>query len=564
MPDIHGEELSKELIEGPTGEQDDGDDLEFADEDAPDPASAQSDVPPWKLLIVDDDPEVHAITRVVLNDVTFDGRPLRFLSAHSGREARAILDGHPDIAAVLLDVVMETDDAGLRLVHHIREELGNRQVRIILRTGQPGQAPERQVIVGYDINDYKAKSELTAQKLFTTTVAALRSYQHIDAIERNRLGLEKIVDAAGTLFEQRSMKHFAAGVVQRIAFLLPRTAGAFLCAVPPAPAKGAGGGMTAGEAAGEAAREAEVLCGTGNFGDTAGCPVSAVLPDAACADIAAALAGRRSLHRDEHSVVPFQPHRSHTHGSRTFGPSALFIGGHGGLSDVERRLVEIFCSKMSVGLDNVSLYEQLRLAQLATVHALGKLAEYKDEVTGEHVRRIGRWATAIARELLARGDCGGEADDQFCELIGLASMLHDVGKVAIPDQILRKPGKLHPEEMAQMREHAAIGGRILRDASGAVGGRSYLTMGAEIAESHHEKFDGSGYPLGLAGDAIPLSGRIVAVADVYDALLHRRPYKEAWEPAAVVDLIRAESGRHFDPRVVDAFVAVLERGGPEA
>ncbi|KAA0682721.1 DUF3369 domain-containing protein [Roseomonas genomospecies 6] len=552
MPDIHGEELGKELIEG----QDDGDDLEFADEDAPDPSSAQSGAPPpWKLLIVDDDPEVHAITRVVLNDVTFDGRPLHFLSAHSGREARAILDGHPDIAAVLLDVVMETDDAGLRLVHHIREELGNRQVRIILRTGQPGQAPERQVIVGYDINDYKAKSELTAQKLFTTTVAALRSYQHIDAIERNRLGLEKIVDAAGTLFEQRSMNHFAAGVVQRIASLLPRTAGAFLCAVPPGPATGARGGMTAGEAAGEA----EVLCGTGHFADTTGCPVSAVVPDAACADIAAALAGRRSLHRDDHSVMPFQPHRSHTH-----GPSALFIGGHGGLSDVERRLVEIFCSKMSVGLDNVSLYEQLRLAQLATVHALGKLAEYKDEITGEHVRRIGRWATAIARELLARGDGGGEADDGFCELIGLASMLHDVGKVAIPDQILRKPGKLDPEEMAQMREHAAIGGRILRDASGAVGGRSYLTMGAEIAESHHEKFDGSGYPHGLAGDAIPLSGRIVAVADVYDALLHRRPYKEAWEPAAVVDLIRAESGRHFDPRVVDAFVAVLERGGPEA
>ncbi|WP_052584211.1 HD-GYP domain-containing protein [Azospirillum baldaniorum] len=160
--------------------------------------------------------------------------------------------------------------------------------------------------------------------------------------------------------------------------------------------------------------------------------------------------------------------------------------------------------------------------------------------------------------------CGGDADDRFCELIGLASMLHDVGKVAIPDRILRKPGKLDPEEMVQMREHAAIGGRILRDASGPVGGRSYLSMGAEIAESHHEKFDGTGYPHGLAGDAIPLSGRIVAVADVYDALLHRRPYKEAWEWAAVVDLIRAEAGRHFDPRVVDAFVAILERGGPEA
>ncbi|WP_247890979.1 response regulator [Azospirillum aestuarii] len=536
--------------------QDEDDDLLFADEDAPDPSSATSGpaAAPWKLLIVDDDPEVHAITRVVLNDVTFDGRRLQFLSAHSGGDARAILNDHPDIAAVLLDVVMETEDAGLRLVHHIREVLGNRRVRIILRTGQPGQAPERQVIVSYDINDYKAKSELTAQKLFTTTVAALRSYQHIDAIERNRQGLETIVDAAGTLFEQRSMDRFAVGVVERVAALLPRAAGAFLCAVP-AGLNPESPNPESPEPEGRP-REAEVLCGTGVFAAAAGRPVSAVLPDAACADIAAALAWGRSLHRDDHSVAPFQ--------TRSPGPGALFIGGHGGLPDVERRLLEIFCSRMSVGFDNVALYEQLRLAQIATVHALGKLAEYKDEVTGEHVRRIGRWATAIARELQARGACGGAADDLFCELIGLASMLHDVGKVAIPDRILRKPGKLDPEEMVQMREHAAIGGRILRDASGPVGGRSYLTMGAEIAESHHEKFDGSGYPHGLAGDAIPLSGRIVAVADVYDALLHRRPYKEAWEPAAVVDLIRAESGRHFDPRVVDAFVAVLERGGPEA
>ena len=525
--------------------QDEDDELLFADEDAPTPPSAPSRAAaPWKLLIVDDDPEVHAITRVVLNDVTFDGRRLHFLSAHSGGEARAILNDHPDIAAVLLDVVMETEDAGLRLVHHIREVLGNRRVRIILRTGQPGQAPERQVIVSYDINDYKAKSELTAQKLFTTTVAALRSYQHIDAIERNRQGLETIVDAAGALFEQRRMDRFALGVVERVAALLPRAAGAFLCAVP------------SGLNPDGRPREADVLCGTGVFANAVGQPVSAVLPGAACADIAAALARGRSLHRDDHSVALFQ--------TQSPGPGALFIGGHGGLPEVERRLVEIFCSRMSVGFDNVSLYEQLRLAQVATVHALGKLAEYKDEVTGEHVRRIGRWATAIARELQARGAGGGDADDLFCELIGLASMLHDVGKVAIPDRILRKPGKLDPEEVTQMREHATIGGRILRDASGPVGGRNYLTMGAEIAESHHERFDGTGYPHGLVGDTIPLSGRIVAVADVYDALLHRRPYKEAWELEAVVDLIRAESGRHFDPCVVDAFVAVLERGGPEA
>ncbi len=521
--------------------QDDGDDLLFADEDPAGSPPGLSAAEPWKILIVDDDTEVHAITRVVLGDVVFDDRPLRFLSAHSGVEARSILQAHDDIAAVLLDVVMETDDAGLRLVHFIREELGNRQVRIILRTGQPGQAPERQVIVSYDINDYKAKSELTAQKLFTTTVAALRSYQHISTIEKGRVGLEKIVDAAAALFEQRSLERFAEGVLHQMGALLSGARGSFLCTVR---------GTEDGDPDGS---EPVVLAGSGTFGEAAGRPIAAVVDEAACADIAAALRDRRTIHRDGHSVVVFR--------SRNHAASALWIDGHGALSEIDRKLVEIFCSKVAVGFDNVFLYEQLRLAQAATVHALGKLAEYKDEVTGDHVRRIGRWATAIAREFQARGLFGDRVDDEFCELIGMASMLHDVGKVGIPDHILRKPGKLDADEMRQMREHAAMGGRILREASGAVGGRSYLTLGAEIAESHHEKFDGTGYPQGLAGDAIPLSGRIVAVADVYDALLHRRPYKEAWELAAVVDLIRNESGKHFDPRVVDAFVTVLEREG---
>ncbi len=533
------------------GIRNDSDDLLFADEDAVTPPSAG---PPWKILVVDDDPEVHAITRVVLGDVLFEERPLLFLSAHSGEAARAILEAHADIAAVLLDVVMETDDAGLRLVRFIREELGNRQVRIILRTGQPGQAPERQVIVGYDINDYKAKSELTAQKLFTATVAALRSYQHIAAIERNRQGLERIVDAAGALFEQRSLHRFVESVVLQMGALLSHAGGSFLCSL-----RGAGDPRNGTPPPPDAHGEAEVLAATGPFEGAVGRPVRAVVPEAACADVRTALRERRSVYRDGHSVLAFR--------SRDHAASVIYVGGHGPLSALDRQLVEIFCDKVAVGFDNVALYEQLRLAQAATVHALGKLAEYKDEVTGDHVRRIGRWATAIARELQARGAFPEVADDQFCELIGMASMLHDVGKVGIPDRILRKPGKLDPDEMSQMRQHAAMGGSILREAAGAVRGRSYLTLGAEIAESHHEKFDGTGYPNGLAGDAIPLSGRIVAVADVYDALLHRRPYKEAWAPGTVLDLIRAEAGRHFDPRVVDAFLAVLARdadAGPAA
>jgi len=130
----------------------------------------------WRVLVVDDDEEVHAVTRLALKGLQFAGRGVEILSAFSATAARAILATEDDIAMILLDVVMETDDAGLRLVRHIREELKNGNVRIVLRTGQPGQAPEDDVILRYDINDYKAKTELTVQKLFTTTVMALRAY----------------------------------------------------------------------------------------------------------------------------------------------------------------------------------------------------------------------------------------------------------------------------------------------------------------------------------------------------------------------------------------------------
>jgi len=161
--------------------------------ETPSPADAAE---PWRVLVVDDDPEVHTGTRMTMGDLRFRDRPLELLSAHSAAEAKDLLAAAPDVAVVLLDVVMESDDAGLRFVHHLRETLGNRTTRIILRTGQPGQAPERRVILEYDINDYRAKTELTAQKLFTSIITALRSYQEI--FER-QLAERRLQEAHDTL-----------------------------------------------------------------------------------------------------------------------------------------------------------------------------------------------------------------------------------------------------------------------------------------------------------------------------------------------------------------------------
>ena len=146
---------------------------------------------PWKILIIDDEKDVHAATRLAIKDIRYKDRSLELFSAYSALEGYEKMREHPDTALVLLDVVMETDDAGLALVSRIRNELRNTTSRIVLRTGQPGQAPEQQVILEYDINDYKTKTELTVQKLFTTVISSLRAYENLLSIEKNRQGLGK-------------------------------------------------------------------------------------------------------------------------------------------------------------------------------------------------------------------------------------------------------------------------------------------------------------------------------------------------------------------------------------
>ncbi|MGQ0714299.1 MAG: HD domain-containing phosphohydrolase [Gemmatimonadaceae bacterium] len=191
---------------------------------------------------------------------------------------------------------------------------------------------------------------------------------------------------------------------------------------------------------------------------------------------------------------------------------------------------------------------ELEEAQGEILERLAAAAEYRDDDTGRHTLRVGELSAAIAEALgLAR---------ETAELIRAAAPLHDVGKIGVPDHILLKPGNLTPEEFDVMKTHTTIGAAIL------AGGKSALVMEAErIALNHHERWDGSGYPNGRRGDAIPLSARVVAVADVFDALTHPRPYRLAWPLDRVIAEIRAQSGQHFDPSVVAAFLRHSARTG---
>ena len=199
--------------------EDDDTPLSFADETQTSGEGSPA-ASPWKILIVDDEPEVHSVTKLALAGFEFADRGLEFVSAHSAGEAKLVLSEHPDVSVMFVDVVMETDDAGLQFVRYVRDELGNRMTRIVLRTGQPGQAPEVEVIAGYDINDYKEKTELTAKKLQTSMYSALRGYRDLSAIALAREGVETVLNATTQILQPQALNGLAAGVLRQIEALL--------------------------------------------------------------------------------------------------------------------------------------------------------------------------------------------------------------------------------------------------------------------------------------------------------------------------------------------------------
>jgi len=197
--------------------------------------------------------------------------------------------------------------------------------------------------------------------------------------------------------------------------------------------------------------------------------------------------------------------------------------------------------------------------QDASIYVMVSLAEFRDETTGNHIRRTQEYVRLLARELAKLPHHSAHLHPGYIEQMSKSAPLHDIGKIAIPDHILLKPGKHTPEEFAIMKTHAQLGQDMLKRAGDHMGEQGeFLTLAMEIAGCHHEKWDGSGYPKGLSGAAIPLSARLMAVADVFDALLARRPYKEPMSTEQAAAIILEGRGKHFDPEVVEVFIAIKD------
>ncbi|MBQ4831088.1 EAL domain-containing protein [Alteromonas sp. MMG017] len=318
----------------------DNDELIFLDDDG----SSEIDTTiykEWNILIVDDDEEIHTVTRLALSDLIVNDRKLNFLHAYSAKEAKTLLhDYGKTIAIILLDVVMETDDAGFDVVRYIRESMGLTEPRIVLRTGQPGYAPEEEVIKLYDINDYKTKTELTRAKLMTTVISSLRSYQQIMTINQNRVGLEKIITSSANLFEEHSVKGFCEGVVTQISSLIGLDAEGLVCA-------------RAGSVLDKDDNGVYVLGAAGEYASFINESIENINNSEISEQVGRCLRLKRHIFESDSSVLYI---------NRSGFEAAVYVNMVSEITNLDKSLLEVFLTSISVGYENVNLFHQLRNA----------------------------------------------------------------------------------------------------------------------------------------------------------------------------------------------------------
>jgi two-component system, cell cycle response regulator len=366
----------------------DDDSIEIIDDSE---ATASAYVEPWRLLVVDDDPTVHDVTRVVLADFEFEGRRLAILDAYSAAEAREMLRHKPWPSAMLLDVVMESDDAGLRLVEEVREMQGNNLTRIVLRTGQPGQAPERSVVVRYDLNDYKSKTELTAERMFVTLCTALRTHRQIAEVAESKAALETVVAGMAALQTADKPSRFGRRTLRFVARLFGVDGAGVFCVRPPAEHDGDHPHST-------------IVAGTHAYAELKARALNGLANDKLRERLRAAIAAPGRLFADDFVALSFT-----TQGGRVL---AIVLEGAVAPSQAQLRALDMFDVYVAAAFDNLMNVSQIarsaelleqtvaaRTAELAHVNEALKRLAATDALTGALNRRafLERAAAELAR-----------------------------------------------------------------------------------------------------------------------------------------------------------------------
>ena len=591
----------------------------------------------WKMLVADDEEEVHSLTKTVLTDFVYENKSLEIISAYSGEETLRVLENNDDIVLVLLDVVMETDDAGLIVVKKLREELNNNLTQIILRTGQAGKAPELEVVKNYAINDYKEKTELTSQKLFTSIITAIRSYENTKSLALSKSEIDELnydlnksiqsfdksvmaakIDDKGdvlyvsdafcntTQFTHVELIGNKLAVLRHPNLKQEIINDIELCYAQHKPWMGEVEYLTKDNQSiwlqvnrfpefdnnnnflhfmtifenitdkkqvERLNHDMERLIGTFDENVIASkTDQEGKITYASHAFCKLSGYSQEELIHKKHNVVKHQETHNEIHEDlwKTITSKKIWQGEiedkrkdgsaywvHTTITpeyDIYGNFIcytaisENITDKKNVEHANneiALLNAEIEDTQKEVVFRMGAIGEARSKETGMHVKRVAEYSKIFALHL--------GIPEEKAEILKQASPMHDIGKVAIPDNILNKPGKLTFDEFEIMKTHAQLGYEMLESSNKAI-----LKVAAIVAHEHHEKWDGSGYPRGLIGNKIHVYGRITAVADVFDALGSSRVYKKAWDDEKIFKLFEEEKGKHFDPEIIDILIKYFD------
>lgn len=468
----------------------------------------------WHILVVDDDEYVHDVTKLVLSDLIVLGRPLKLHHAFSAKEARELLQKHDQFCMAFIDVVMETDDAGLQLVEWIRKEKKDKFIRLILRTGQPGFAPENYIIQLYDINDYRTKTEFTALKMQTAVNVGVRGFRDIITIDHSLEVFKRLIFSSQNILKIKDLELFATVALRNLLSLLNLKSSTMYILRQETDYDGT-------------VREL-VLSRSGDLNTCIACldPIEEHI---------------RS--RVDHA---FNSGENHLNSNYFVGYcrtslnacSVFYVEFQDEPDNFDTIIAELYSTTILLILESLTRQQEVERSQRELLYIVGESVEARSKETGFHVKRVALMCKLLADKL--------RLPESYSHSLQMAAPLHDIGKIAIPESILHKPGKLDADEWEVMKTHSKIGGDLMD--------RSELPiakLASRLARYHHENWDGTGYPEGLSGETIPLEARIMAIVDVIDALGSVRSYKLPWSADQIIKYIKAQSGIKFDPKLVE-------------